>query len=609
MVKRAIYAERPWLKEYKIYGIPETLEPFPDAPVFDLLDSAAKKHRKMGCVQLGKEMKYPEIKEHADRLATAFADLGVRKGDKVATMLPTSIQFVIVDYAISKAGAVHIPCSFLEPVYNLEHKFRDGRPKVIACTDEHYDTVEVLKKNFGIEKIILTKLEDYSSTPPEHRKIEDIWLTDLIWQYTANPPEVKINVEEDLETLLFTGGTTGLPKGCMLTHRNIMANALQNSAVFGPLSKVLCGNMAVLLGLPFFHVYGHSIMHTMTYNGFLQLLVADARDTECMVKMIKEYYPIMQIGVPTQYMKMLKEELKGFGMLGISGSAALPPEIQEEFERKSSGMIIEGYGLSELSPVTHMNLSAFFRLFGGRRILRLLNGFLRLPLVIPTTRLLIKALGTRNLGRLFTRFVSLLTRATRRARHLRGQEKRATIGIPFPDTDVKVVDVDSGRRLSWDEMSEGKTGEMCLKGPQRMLGYWPTPGKGLDEEEYVHTGDVVKVDGRGYFYIVDRTKDMINISGFKVYSRELDDILYEHPAVEFAAAIGVPDPERPGSERVKVYIQIKPEYRGKVKAEEFIDYLSGKVAKYAVPKYCEFIDDMPLTEVQKVDKKALRARD
>jgi len=602
------YEEKPWFKEYKALGIPETLEPYPDAPVFDLLDSAAKKYSKTGCVQLGMEMSYPEIKEHADKLATALADLGIERGDRVATMLPTSIQFVIADYGISKAGAVHIPCSFLEPLETLEHKFREGDPRALICTDDYYDKVEALKKSSGLKKVILTKLEDYSSNPPKHEKIEDAWLIDLIESYPANPPRFELNVERDLEALLFTGGTTGLPKGCMLTHRNVMANALQNSVVWGPLGEAMKGNVAMLLVLPFFHVYGHSIMHTMTYRGNMQLLVPDARDTESMVKLIKEYWPIMQIGVPTQYMKMLKEELKGFGMLGISGSAVLPPEIQEKFERKSSGMIMEGYGLSELSPVTHLNPSGLFRLLGGRSILRLSHRLLQLPLVIPTTRFLIKAIGYKNFGRLFTRFISLSIRTTRRVRHLKDQEKRATIGIPLPDTDVKVVD-EGGKELSWDEMSEGKTGEMCLKGAQRMLGYWPTPGKGLDEEGYVHTGDVVKVDDKGYFYIVDRIKDMINISGFKVYSRELDDILYEHPAVEFAAAIGVPDPERPGSERVKVYIQPKPEYRGKVKEKEFIDYLKERVAKYAVPKYCELIDDMPLTEVQKVDKKALRARE
>lgn len=173
-----------------------------------------------------------------------------------------------------------------------------------------------------------------------------------------------------------------------------------------------------------------------------------------------------------------------------------------------------------------------------------------------------------------------------------------------------MIDVDTGKELSWEEMiNEGKVGEMLLKGPQRMIGYWPEEGKGFDEEGYIHTGDVVKVDERGYFYIVDRTKDMIIVSGYKVYSRELDDMLYDHPAVAMAATIGVPDPDRPGSERVKVFIQPKPDYKDKVSEQEIISYLQQKVAKYAVPKQVIFLDEMPLTEVQKVNKKYLRERE
>ena len=607
--------EKPWLEEYKVFGLPRTLKPYPQKPVFWFVDEAAKKYRKMGLVQLGLEMRYPEVKDKAERLANALASMGVKKGDRVATMLPTSIQFIIADYGISKTGAVHIPSSFLESIDILEHKFTQGTPKVLICLKDYLDIVEQLRERLTakhqvkVEHIIVSQVEDYSANPPSsHETIESVeWLTEVIASHPPISPEVDFDVDHDLETLLFTGGTTGLPKGCMLTHKNIFTNAIQNGHIYGPSGDILRGASAMLLGLPLFHVYGHCIMHTMTYMGVMQLLVPDPRDTRSMVELIKEHYPAMQIGVPTQFMKLAEEEMKGIGILGVSGSAALPPEAQEKFEQKSGGGVMEGYGLSELSPVTHLNLSLLLRLFGGRAQLKRSNKLLRLPGMVPMANRLVRTLGYKNLGKLWYKAISRLMNRSRKDASARSREKRATIGIPFPDTEVKIVDVDTGRTLPLDEVvKEGKTGEMCLSGPQRMLGYWPNPGSGLDEEGYVHTGDVVRVDDRGYFYIVDRTKDMANISGYKVYTRELDDLLYTHPATEMAAAVGVPDPERPGSERVAIFIQLRPEYRGKVKEEKFIEYLREKVAKYAVPKYVRFLDNMPLTEVQKVNKKYLR---
>lgn len=607
--------QMPWFKEYGVFGLPKTFQPYPQKPVFWLLDEAARKYKKMGAVQLGLKMFYPQIKDEAERLANALAAMGVEKGDTVATMLPTSIQFIIADYGISKAGAVHIPSSFLESVDLLEHKFATGTPKVLICLDEYLDAVELIKERLiarhrtRVEHVIASKLEDYSANPPASReKIAEVeWLTDVIATHPPIPPQPDFDVDRDLETLLFTSGTTDFPKGCMLTHKNIVANAVQNGLIFGPAASIIKGSGSILLALPFFHVYGHCIMHAMTYLGLLQLLVPDARDTRSMVELIKEHYPVMQIGVPAQFMKLTEEELKGIGMLAISGSTALPPEVQEKFEQKSGGGVMEGYGLSELSPTTHLNQSLFLRMAGGRAQLRLMNKFLRSPGVVPVVSRGGRVLGYKSRGKLIYKVVSLLMSASRKTSLMKKQEKRATIGIPFPDTEVKIIGVDSGKTLSWKEVvKEGKTGEMCLKGPQRMLGYWPETGSGFDEEGYVHTGDVVRVDKNGYFYVVDRTKDMANVSGFKVYTRELDDIIYTHPATGMVAAIGVPDIERPGSERIALFIQLRPEYKGKVSTKDFIEYLKGKVAKYAVPKYVRFVEEMPLTEVQKVDKQLLR---
>jgi acyl-CoA synthetase (AMP-forming)/AMP-acid ligase II len=606
--KGVVAMDYPWFKEYKVCGIPRTLEPYPDQPTHSFLDQAASKFPRLGCYQLGLELPFPEVKEHADRLANALAGMGVEKGDRVATLLPTSIQFVVADAAISKAGAVHVPCSFLEAKDTLAHKFTESTPKALICLDEHLETANYLSEFMASSNIIVTKVDDYSKNIPTRSPLSrGQWLTEVIDQAKPVPPQVTFDTAKDLETLLFTGGTTGLPKGCMLTHRNIVANALQNNSMFGPITKLFEGNMSVIMGLPFFHSYGHSLMHTMLSNSVTLLLVIDPRDTKTMIAMMNEYHPVMQIGVPTQFMKLLGEDLKKAKIIGISGSAALPPNVQEKFQESSGGYVSEGYGLSELSPVTHFNVSTNIKVFGGRAMMRISNALFFNPVSTAMNRAFARMIGYKQFGKLFTNLMSFMASMARKRKSLEKVEKKGNIGIPVPDTEVRVIEVDTGKPLSFEELiKEEKVGEMLLKGPQRMLGYWPEPGKGLDEEGFVHTGDVVKMDENGYFSIVDRTKDMVIVSGFKVYTREVDDILYEHPATDVAATIGVPDPERPGSERVLVFIQVKDEYKGKVTEEEYMEFLKSKVAKYAVPRSVTFLDEMPLTEVYKVNKKALR---
>ena len=606
-------ARLPWLKEYSVFGIPESFKPYPDKPVYDMLYKAAEKHRKQGLIQMDYMMTYPEVKDHADRLATALHNMGLKKGDRVATLLPTSIQFIIADYAISRAGLVHIPCSSLEPADHLLHKFKEGSPSALICLDEYLDVVKNILKKIQIKNIIVSKLADYSLDKPksyEPLEIKNVhWMAELISQTAPNPPDVKFDVEKDLELILFTGGTTGLPKGCMLTHRNVYANTIQNSNAMGGSQKLVEGVLTVLMGLPLFHSYGHCAMHSMTYTGYNQILIPDARDTAGMIQMIKKYRPLLQLGVPTQFLKLTQEELKGITILGISGSAPLPRTVQEEFEKKGGGGgIMEGYGLSEMSPVTHLNTSFMLRIFGGRFVVKMNSKFLQLPGIVPVTNIFLKTAGSKVVGYCMSKSIGVLSKVTAYTgkKSKKKVEKRGTIGIPMSDTEIKIVDVDTGRDLTWDELISGKTGEMCLRGPQRMLGYWPTEGSGLDEEGYVRTGDVVKIDENGYFYIVDRTKDMIIVSGFKVYSREIDDILHNCPGVGRAATIGIPDPERQGSERVCVFVEPLSGCEQSVTEEKIIDYLKNTVAKYAVPKVVRIVDAIPLTEVQKVDKKQLR---
>jgi len=606
-------ANLPWLKEYRIIGIPASFKPYPDEPVYHTLYRTAEKYKKQGLIQMDYMMTYPDVKDHADRLATAMCNMGLKKGDRVATLLPTSIQFVVADYGISRAGLVHIPSSSLEPADHLQHKFKEGSPDALICLDEYLDVVRNILQKVPIKHIIVTKLADYSLDKPQSYEPLDVnnahWMAELIAGTAPHPPDVRFDVEKDLELILFTGGTTGLPKGCMLTHRNIYANTIQNSNAMGGSQKLLEGVLTVLMGLPLFHSYGHCAMHSMTYTGYNQILIPDARDTAGMIKMIKKYRPLLQLGVPTQFLKLTQEELKGITILGISGSAPLPKTVQEEFEKKGGGGgIMEGYGLSEMSPVTHLNSSFLLRIFGGRSVVKVNSKLLGIPGVVPVINALLRAVGSRIVGYFVSKGIGILSKVTASTgkKSKTKVEKRGTIGIPMPDTEIKILDVDSGRKLTWDEVMSGKTGEMCLRGPQRMLGYWPKPGSGLDEEGYVRSGDVVRLDENGYFYIVDRTKDMIIVSGFKVYSREIDDILQGCPGVGRAATIGIPDPERQGSERVCVFIEPQNGCEKDLTEEKIIHYLKNTVAKYAVPKVVRIVDTMPLTEVQKVDKKRLR---
>ncbi len=606
-------ADLPWLKEYSVFGIPQTFKPYPNQPVYDILYETASKYKNQGLIQMDYMMTYPDVKDHVDRLATALHNMGLKRGDRVATLLPTSIQFVIADYAISRAGLVHIPSSSLEPADQLQHKFKEGLPNALICLDEYLDVVQDILKKVQIKNIIVSKLADYSLNKPQSyqpMKIKEaVWWEYLIVNTSSNPPVVAFDVEKDLELILFTGGTTGLPKGCMLTHRNVYANTIQNANAMGGAQKLVKGVLSVLMGLPFFHSYGHCTMHSMTYEGYNQILIPDARDTTGMVRMIKKYRPFLQLGVPTQFLKLSQEELKGINILGISGSAPLPKAVQEEFEKKGGGGgIMEGYGLSEMSPVTHLNPSFFLRILGGRVLVKINSKFLQIPGVVPITNAFLRTVGSKIVGYFLSKGMGILSKLTANAnkKSKTKVEKRGTIGIPMPDTEIKIIDVDTGRDLTWNEMVGGKTGEMCLRGPQRMLGYWPKAGSGLDEEGYVHTGDVVKVDENGYFYIVDRTKDMIIVSGFKVYSREIDDILQNYPGVERAAIIGIPDPERQGSEWVCVFIEPRSGCEKDITEEKIINYLKTTVAKYAVPKVVRIVDAIPLTEVQKVNKKLLR---
>ena len=557
MVEKMTYADKPWLKSYKLgpYKLKETLEPYPKVPLFKILDdSAAKYPTKVACLALGKDSRqwsqttYKELKLYADKLANALVNLGVKKGDRVVTVIPNCLQFIISDFGVIKTGAVHIPCSILHKAPDLEHEIESGGAETVICLEDNLPLINSIKDKTKLKNVIVTGWEDYSPGPPELKEIPGtIQFRRLLEEHEPKPPEVEIDPMEDLAFLCFTGGATGLPKGVMLTHYNRMVNLMQGVPwMLTPLAPGIVGKASVLIPVPLFHAYGHWVEHFAIYWGLRIILLPDPRDNPTLVQTMQEYRPFLSACVPTQYMRMVLSKVGRMQMMPMSCASPLPKEIADSIKAEIGMPVSESYGLTEIGPITHLNVSAFSKITG------------------------------------FMRFEKL------------------SLGIPLPDTDVKIVDPGTG-----EEVPFGEEGEIWSRGPQLMKGYWPT-AFGL-EDGWLHTGDIGRMDEDGYFYLTDRSKDMINVSGYKVYSTQIDDVLFKHPAVRVAICVGIPDPKIPGSERIKAFINLKPGYEGKVTVDEIIEYCRDKVPPYAVPKFVEFRDEeFPLTVSEKPFKKVLR---
>jgi len=547
------YADKPWLKSYKLgpFKLKSTIE-YHKKPLFTILDEAAERFPgKDAYYYLGKRMKYKELKDQVERFAHALNKLGIRKGDTVIVFLPTCPQFIISDFAILKAGATLVPCSPLLKAPELKHQAQESGAETIVCLDTFAHLINAIKDETRLKNIIITSYEDYS--PAESEEIKEIPGTyhfrKLIQDHGPELPEVKIDPTEDLAILAFTGGSTGVPKGVMITHYQRLTNILQGLPWMMAPFPAYRGTASSLLAVPLFHAYGHYLLQSSFYWGLRVFLIPDPRDTAMIVELMNEYRPFLLFMVPTQLLKLAQPEigLKRMPVMVMSGTAPLPAEISQRLEEKIKMPVSEGYGLTETGPATHINISAFAKV---------------------------------------TRFAS---------------STRPGIGIPVPDTEVRLVAPETLKEVPF-----GEVGEIWLRGPQIMKGYWPKAGSGLEKDGWLRTGDLARMDEDGYFHVVDRIKDMINVSGMKVYSTEVDEILFTHPAVEGAVTIGIPDPERPGSERIKAFIRLRDVFKGKVKPQEIIDYCREKIAAYAVPKFIEFRDDLPLTATGKLFKRALR---
>ncbi|HLS61156.1 MAG TPA: long-chain-fatty-acid--CoA ligase [Virgibacillus sp.] len=505
---------------------------------------------------MGKDITFSELFEESKRMAHYMQTLGVEKGDRVAIMLPNSPQSVIGYYGALFAGATVVQTNPLYTERELEYQLKDSGAKLIICLDILLPRVTNIRGNTDIEHTIVTAIKDYLPFPknliyPYIQKKEYNMVVKVeqtadthVWskaiKETSNAyKKVEVDPAEDLALLQYTGGTTGHPKGVMLTHRNLVSNVQMCEAW---LYKTRRGEEIVLGVLPFFHVYGMTTVMNMSIMQGSKMILMPKFNPKDVLKTIDKLKPTLFPGAPTIYVGILNHpDLDKYDLSSIdaciSGSAPLPTEVQEQFEKITGGRLVEGYGLTESSPVTHANLVWQNRVAGS-------------------------------------------------------------IGIPWPDTDSRIVDMETMK-----DLPIGEIGELVVKGPQVMKGYWNNPEETEEvlRDGWLYTGDLGYMDDKGYFYIADRKGDMIIAAGYNVYPREIEEVLYEYEGVKEVVVAGVPDPYR--GETVKAFIVPKAGYE--LDEKELNTFCRSHLAAYKVPRLYEFRDELPKTAVGKILRRQL----
>ncbi len=538
------YAVKPWLKNYDFW-VPENIN-YSEQSVYQILGLASSVYAdKKATAFLGAELTYGDIKRQADKLAVALDKLGIAKGDRVGIMLPNCPQYLIAAFGILRIGAVVVN---INPIYTpreVELVAKDSGMRAIIAFDLVAPLVLGIQPNTDIENVIITNLQEYSAKPDGAPPAPESTLsfTQLLADAgDSNPPRVEINAREDIAVLQYTGGTTGIPKAAMLTHFNIFANTLQmhlwTREFFRP------GEGRILLVLPLYHVYAFTCgMMLGSWQGSLLVLIPKYEPT-MVLEAIYKYQPTYFPAAPTILISLLNHpDAKKYGLDKVnrfgSGSAPLPVEVIEQFENMSGVTVYEGYGLTEASPTTHST---------------------------PT-------LAKRKVG---------------------------SVGLPFLGTDCKIVDLETGE----NEIPVGEDGELCIRGPQVMKGYWNKPEETALalRDGWLYTGDIARMDRDGFFYIVQRKKDMIIVSGFNVYPGEVEDVLFSHPAVMEAVVIGVPDEYR--GEKVKAFVVIKSGEQ--VTQAELLEHCKTNLAKFKIPSVIEVVESLPKSNVGKILRRTLR---
>ena len=554
--------ERPWFASWPS-GVPRSIA-YPDLPVQGLLRDAAKAYGDRPAIRFyGKVLRYRDLDALADRLAAGLRRIGVRPGDRVSLLLPNTPHFVVAFFAILRAGGIVVQTNPIYTPRELEELWTDAGAETVIALDRFWPNVAKVRASGSVRRVVICDAAEFLKTPlrqlyPIKKKREltkeghwplvipqESWVhrfADLV-ETPADGSEANV-APDDVAVLQYTGGTTGTPKGAMLTHRNLVANAMQTAAWF---PGQVQGPERVLGAIPLFHVYGlTAVMLFSIVRGNEIILYPNPREIDAILKLIDRTKPALFPGVPTMYIAILRHpNLSKYDLRSIraciSGAAPLPNEVRKQFEAATGGHLVEGYGLTEASPVTHCN-----------------------PI---------------------------------------GGLVKECIGIPFPDTDAKLVDPEDPTR----DVPPGSPGELAIRGPQVMKGYWNRPDETalVLRGGWLLTGDIAKMDEDGYFSIVDRKKDLILCSGYKVYPREVEEVLFMHPAVGEAAAIGVPDPYR--GETVKAFVVLKD---GMSATEpDIITFCKERLAAFKVPRAVEFTKDLPKSLVGKVLRRRLRERE
>ncbi|MCG3117250.1 MAG: long-chain fatty acid--CoA ligase [Candidatus Manganitrophus sp. SA1] len=546
--------DRPWLKFYEP-SVPASLQ-YPLVPLHQLLIESTKKYPNQNAILFyGKGMTYRELDEETNRFAQALLKLGVRKGDRVAVMLPNVPQCVIAYYGALKIGAIVVMTNPLYVERELQIQLADSGAETIVALDFFYPRIEKAKQGSGLKNIILTSVRDklpwlLSLLYPIKAKKEGQWIhiekkppiydmMEIMRQASSNPPDVSV-AETDLALLQYTGGTTGIPKGVMLSHKNMVANALQCRHWMPTLRE---GNEVFLAVVPFFHVYGMSACMNLSIYLGTTLVLLPRFVTKDVLQTLQKTRSTIFMGVQAMYVAINNfPDVKKYDLSSIkvciSGAGPLHVEVQRQFEALTGGKLVEGYGLSEAAPVTHAN-------------------------------------------------------------PIHGKRKPGSIGLPFPDTDVKVVDIETGTQT----LPIGEVGELIVQGPQVMQGYWQKPQEtdAVLRSGWLHTGDMAKMDDEGYFFIVDRKKDMIKTRGENVYPREVEEVLFRHPKVKDAVVVGLPDSF--SGEKIKAYLILKE--GESATAEEVLTFCRTELSKFKVPQEIEFRKELPKTIIGKVLRRVL----
>jgi long-chain acyl-CoA synthetase len=555
---------RPWLASYPS-DVPHTLEPYPEASVFSMLERSASVWPDNTAIAfLGKHLSYRELLREAERFSAVLASLGVGKGDRVGLLLPNCPQYVIAYYAAVRLGAVIVGNNPLYTRRELSHQLADAGIKVMVVLDQLYPGFAETQNEVKVSSVIVTKLTDYlpfpsnvlaplkfrrearhegKVWPPVPSGAPVKWWASLMKEAGAAPPLPEIDPAHDTAGLVYTGGTTGLSKGAMLSHRNIVSNCMQSAAWFSDLKD---GEDAIMCVLPFFHSYGMTVGMNLGIYRAGKLILVPRFELKRVLQQVQKEKPTIFPGVPRLYVAINDaEETKKYDLHSIkaclSGAASLSKSVAERFASITGGRLVEGYGITEASPVTHAN-----------------------PIY--------------------------------------GKAKTGSIGLPITDTECKIVDLEDPDRI----VNVGEPGELLIRGPQIMQGYWNRPEDTAltIRNGWLYTGDVATMDEEGYFAIVDRIKDLIIVSGFNVYPAEVESVLARHPAIAKVAVVGVPDDTT--GEAVKAFVVLRE--GAHATAEEITSWSrdpENGLTGYRVPKQVEFRDSLPETLVGKVLRRVL----